>query len=282
MGPYTKIEFWEMMAGPSWSSIRSVTTRSENACRRMRRSTSTLCRLGLGGRVIFLQRNRARAGVLRHLKAFAGKLLSRRRQQEIVVVAGHALDFHQLLGAHVLENSVDHRDGEAQRPAQAGQARIALDQQAAQNQIQNQRFRDAQLFEVLRERGVKGGTDRGKSGHRVGTFLQKSYRQKGRASLLWLRTARLRQWRRHIFLECLLRNTLILLVLAVCCQADTEANRLFREGQRAEHAGDKLHAYMLYARAVALDPANLAIRQGHSRQPGYLAAKTRADSDIGD
>jgi hypothetical protein len=42
---------------------------------------------------------------------------------------------------------------------------------------------------------------------------------------------------------------------AVCAGGDT-AERLFREGQHAAKAGDSLHAYILFARAAALEPQN--------------------------
>ena len=76
-----------MIAGPIWSSIWSETTRSENACRSTRRSTLTFARLRLGRRVIFVQRNRAGAGVLRNLEALAGQLLAGGGEHELVVVA---------------------------------------------------------------------------------------------------------------------------------------------------------------------------------------------------
>ncbi len=41
------------------------------------------------------------------------------------------------------------------------------------------------------------------------------------------------------------------------CGGSDFAERLYKEGQKAERAGDTLHAYLLYARAAALDPANL-------------------------
>lgn len=52
------------------------------------------------------------------------------------------------------------------------------------------------------------------------------------------------------------RKFLIVCALAAVCYANDSANRLFREGQRAEKAGDRLHAYLLYVRAAELDPSN--------------------------
>jgi hypothetical protein len=82
-------------------------------------------------------------------------------------------------------------------------------------------------------------------------------------------------------LDRLLRNALILLGLVFSCQANPEANRLFREGQRAEHAGDKLHAYLLYARAVALDPGNAKFLARKDLLAAVMAdaAETRVEAD---
>ncbi|HEY4364757.1 MAG TPA: type II and III secretion system protein [Bryobacteraceae bacterium] len=50
---------------------------------------------------------------------------------------------------------------------------------------------------------------------------------------------------------------LILLILAVVCRAvDPAAAQLYQEGLRAERAGDRLHALLLYSQALALDPAD--------------------------
>ena len=75
---------------------------------------------------------------------------------------------------------------------------------------------------------------------------------------------------RSFFAFC--RNTLILLVLAASLRAEDQATRVYQEGQKAERAGDLLQAYMLYARAAALDPSNLAIA-AHRNQAGNLAIR---------
>ena len=89
---------------------------------------------------------------------------------------------------------------------------------------------------------------------------------------------------RHVFLDSFLRKRLILLGLllgSAVCYANDAANRLFQEGQRAERAGDKVHAYILYARAAALDPANSKVL---SRKDALAAAmaetvETSLDAD---
>lgn len=58
-------------------------------------------------------------------------------------------------------------------------------------------------------------------------------------------------------------KALILLTLAFTVKAGDEAAQLYRDGLKAEGAGDTLHAYLLFARAAMLDPAN----------PQYLARK---------
>ncbi len=119
----------------------------------------------------------------------------------------------------------------------------------------------------------------------VSTFLQEAYRQKGEASLpislATHLTARFGPRLRHLILDQFFRNALILLVLALSCQASSEADRLFKEGQRAERSGDKLHAYLLYARAAALDPVNAKFlaRKDALAAAMAQAAETRAELD---
>ena len=45
-------------------------------------------------------------------------------------------------------------------------------------------------------------------------------------------------------------------IAAMGCGADF-AESLYKAGQKAERAGDTLHAYLLYARAAALAPSNI-------------------------
>jgi general secretion pathway protein D len=77
----------------------------------------------------------------------------------------------------------------------------------------------------------------------------------------------------------LFRSALILLVLAISLRAEDQAARVFHEGEKAERAGDLLQAYMLYARAAALDPSNLAIA-AHKNQAGSRAMRTSQIHDI--
>jgi general secretion pathway protein D len=49
---------------------------------------------------------------------------------------------------------------------------------------------------------------------------------------------------------------LLVCACVASCPASDFADRLFKEGQKAERAGDNVHAYLLYARASALDPKN--------------------------
>jgi general secretion pathway protein D len=55
-----------------------------------------------------------------------------------------------------------------------------------------------------------------------------------------------------------LQTFALLCVLAVVCAGDDFAEKLFKAGQRAEKAGDKFHAFLLYSKAAALDPANVS------------------------
>jgi general secretion pathway protein D len=86
---------------------------------------------------------------------------------------------------------------------------------------------------------------------------------------------------RHPFLDWLFRKLLILLGLACACHANDTVNQLFRDGQRAEHLGDQVHAYVLYARAAALDPTNSKILARKDALAALLAgaAETSLDAD---
>lgn len=67
---------------------------------------------------------------------------------------------------------------------------------------------------------------------------------------------------------------------ALCAGAGNDfAERLFKAGQRAERSGDTLHAYLLYARAAALDPANVTYAMRRSALQG--AAALAGDAKLG-
>ena len=77
----------------------------------------------------------------------------------------------------------------------------------------------------------------------------------------------------------------ILLLAASLCTADDLASRLYKEGEKAERAGDTFHAYLLCARAAALEPANIQF-QTRKNSLGAVAARktawTNADSSVED
>jgi general secretion pathway protein D len=53
-------------------------------------------------------------------------------------------------------------------------------------------------------------------------------------------------------------QTFALLCAAVAvCPGEDFAERLYKAGQRAEKAGDKFHAFLLYSKAAAMEPANV-------------------------
>ena len=99
--------------------------------------------LRFGGAVVVLQGHRSGAGVLADLKALAGQHLAGLRQREVIVVAEHALHFHQLLLAHVIEDDVQNGNGQLQRVAQALQVAIPFQQQPPQDEIEHQRLGNA-------------------------------------------------------------------------------------------------------------------------------------------
>jgi general secretion pathway protein D len=81
------------------------------------------------------------------------------------------------------------------------------------------------------------------------------------------------------------RNLLIVFVLAATAwsgeTAQAEARRLYRAAQQSEKKGDTLNAYLLYARAAALEPANLefAFRKNALQAKAVLTAETRLEPD---
>lgn len=52
----------------------------------------------------------------------------------------------------------------------------------------------------------------------------------------------------------------ILLALGALCTAE-DATGLFKEAEKAERAGDRFHAYLLYSEAAALDPSNAKLQE---------------------
>jgi len=61
-------------------------------------------------------------------------------------------------------------------------------------------------------------------------------------------------------------------MLALAVRAEDEAARLYHDAERAERRGDVLEAYLLYARAAALDPGNLAIKDHRNKIAALVAS----------
>lgn len=78
------------------------------------------------------------------------------------------------------------------------------------------------------------------------------------------------------FLRCLI--ICVVSCTATCAGADF-AERLYKEGIKAERAGDILHAYLLFARAAALDPMNL--NYAAHKQALQATAALSAHQDLG-
>jgi general secretion pathway protein D len=68
----------------------------------------------------------------------------------------------------------------------------------------------------------------------------------------------------------------LLCVAGVVCLGDDFAERLYKAGQKAEKAGDVVHAFLLYSRAAALEPANVeyAMRKAALQADAAMSAKT--------
>jgi general secretion pathway protein D len=76
-----------------------------------------------------------------------------------------------------------------------------------------------------------------------------------------------------------------MLWLAGACLAGSRAEDLFHAGEKAEKAGDRLHALMLYSRAAALEPANVqfAARMAALQSAAANLTKEQLEADaLGD
>jgi general secretion pathway protein D len=67
--------------------------------------------------------------------------------------------------------------------------------------------------------------------------------------------------------------------MAMVCLGEDFAETLFKAGQRAEKVGDKFHAFLLYSRAAALQPANVeyAMRKAALQADAAMSEKTNLD-----
>lgn len=76
-----------------------------------------------------------------------------------------------------------------------------------------------------------------------------------------------------------LLRTFAFLTMAVACHGDDFAERLYKAGQKAEKAGDKLHAFLLYSQAAKLEPANaeFAMRKNALQADAAMSVKTSFD-----
>lgn len=63
------------------------------------------------------------------------------------------------------------------------------------------------------------------------------------------------------------------------CRGEDFAERLYKAGQRAEKAGDKFHAFLLYAQAASLEPNNteFAMRRSAMEADASMSASSRLD-----
>ena len=63
--------------------------------------------------------------------------------------------------------------------------------------------------------------------------------------------------------------------VSLACAASDFAARLYQQGQRAERAGDYVHAYLLYSRAAAIDPKNPEYAGKKAAMRGIAMASSR-------
>lgn len=76
-----------------------------------------------------------------------------------------------------------------------------------------------------------------------------------------------------------LRTLIVCLIASAICRASDVADSYFKAAQKAERAGDILNAYLLYARASALEPANATYAA--KKTSLRLAAMQSSRSDVG-
>ena len=76
-----------------------------------------------------------------------------------------------------------------------------------------------------------------------------------------------------------LQTFALLCVVAVLCPGDDFAQRLYKAGEKAEKAGDKFHAFLLYAQAAALEPAKpeFAMRTSAMQADAAMSARTTVE-----
>jgi type II secretory pathway component GspD/PulD (secretin) len=76
-----------------------------------------------------------------------------------------------------------------------------------------------------------------------------------------------------------LRIVLVFACLAAATRlwASDQAEEMFKAGEKAERAGDHLHAYLLYARAAALDPKNITYAARRTALQAETALSTHAE-----
>ena len=74
-----------------------------------------------------------------------------------------------------------------------------------------------------------------------------------------------------------LHTFVLLCLLSAVCPAEDFAERLYKAGQKAEKSGDKLHAFLLYSQAAALNPTNVdfAMRKAMLQADAAMSAETR-------
>jgi general secretion pathway protein D len=77
-----------------------------------------------------------------------------------------------------------------------------------------------------------------------------------------------------------LQTFALLCVAALVCAGEDFAERLYKAGQRAEKAGDKFHAFLLYSKAAAMEPANVefAMRKAALQADAAMSMTSRVDA----
>ncbi len=86
--------------------------------------------------------------------------------------------------------------------------------------------------------------------------------------------------RASIVIVRFLQTFALLCVAGLVCHGEDFAERLYRAGQKAEKAGDKFHAFLLYSQAAALEPANpeFAMRKNAMQADAAMSAKVKVEA----
>jgi len=172
----------------------------------------------------------------------------------------------------VLERQVDDGYRNTEGAAEALKTRISFDQHAPENKVEDERLGNPQFGEVLWNRRVKGGSDGCKRNHVLSALSCEALSAETAGEFTGCTLGRRLA---SISLVRFIYKLAAFVGIAAMCAGSDFAENLYKAGQKAERAGDTLHAYLLYARAAALDPANINYAERRFALQAMAASSTR-------